>query len=72
MLTAVIHGARQDEPSSNGEHNYIMQIVYKATQNPAVPVQVGGFQCLVRIMALYKIPSYMELDLFRLTVMVMH
>ncbi|KAG8215304.1 armadillo-type protein [Butyriboletus roseoflavus] len=94
ILTAVIHGARKDEPSSEvqlaavhalynslefvrenfereGERNYIMQVVCEATQNPSVAVQVGAFECLVKIMALYydKMAFYMEQALFGLTVM---
>ncbi|KAJ7075629.1 armadillo-type protein [Mycena belliarum] len=93
ILTAVIHGARKDEPSSDvqlaaihalfnslefvrdnfereGERNYIMQVVCEATQNGAIPVQVGAFECLVRIMGLYydKMGFYMEQALFGLTV----
>ncbi|PAV15828.1 ARM repeat-containing [Pyrrhoderma noxium] len=94
ILTAVIHGARKDEPSSEvqlaainalynslefvrdnfereGERNYIMQVVCEATQNPNVQVQVGAFECLVRIMSLYydKMAFYMERALFGLTVL---
>ncbi|KAG6370364.1 armadillo-type protein [Boletus reticuloceps] len=94
ILTAVIHGARKDEPSSDvqlaavhalynslefvrenfereGERNYIMQVVCEATQNPSVAVQVGAFENLVKIMALYydKMAFYMEQALFGLTVM---
>ncbi|KAF8720311.1 hypothetical protein AX14_011024 [Amanita brunnescens Koide BX004] len=93
ILTAVIHGARKDEPSSDvqlaaihalynslefvrqnfereGERNYIMQVVCEATQNSAVDVQVGSFECLVKIMSLYydKMALYMEQALFGLTV----
>ncbi|KAF9528868.1 armadillo-type protein [Crepidotus variabilis] len=93
ILTAVIHGARKDEPSSEvqlaaihalynslefvrenfereGERNYIMQVVCEATQNSNVSVQVGSFECLVRIMSLYydKMGLYMEQALFGLTV----
>ncbi|EIN05909.1 ARM repeat-containing protein [Punctularia strigosozonata HHB-11173 SS5] len=93
ILTAVIHGARKDEPSTEvqraavtalfnsldfvrenfereGERNYIMQVVCEATQNPNVQVQVGAFECLVRIMSLYydKMTFYMERALFGLTV----
>ncbi|KAH6904461.1 karyopherin Kap95 [Coprinopsis sp. MPI-PUGE-AT-0042] len=93
ILTAVIHGARKEEPSSDvqlaaihalynslefirenfereGERNYIMQVVCEATQNGAVQVQVGAFECLVRIMSLYydKMALYMEQALFGLTV----
>jgi importin subunit beta-1 len=89
ILTAVIHGARKEEPSSDvqlaaihalynslefirenfereGERNYIMQVVCEATQNGAVQVQVGAFECLVRIMSLYydKMALYMEQALF--------
>lgn len=43
-----------------------MQVVCEATQNPAVAVQVGAFECLVKIMALYydKMAFYMEQALF--------
>ncbi|KIM41758.1 hypothetical protein M413DRAFT_137569 [Hebeloma cylindrosporum] len=93
ILTAVIHGARKEEPSSDvqlaaihalfnslefvrenfdrdGERNYIMQVVCEATQNPSVAVQVGAFECLVRIMSLYydRMALYMEQALFGLTV----
>ena len=106
ILTAVIHGARKEEPSQDvqlaaihalynslefvrenferevhllsfppvsssykhtqGERNYIMQVVCEATQNPSVSVQVGAFECLVRIMSLYydKMSLYMEQALF--------
>jgi importin subunit beta-1 len=52
--------------SSKGERNYIMQVVCEATQNPSVDVQVGAFECLVRIMGLYydKMAYYMEQALF--------
>ncbi|KAG6911089.1 hypothetical protein DXG01_004604 [Tephrocybe rancida] len=93
ILTAVIHGARKEETSSEvqlaaihslynslefvrenfereGERNYIMQVVCEATQNSSVAVQVGAFECLVRIMGLYydKMVLYMEQALFGLTV----
>ncbi|KAF9265156.1 ARM repeat-containing protein [Marasmius fiardii PR-910] len=93
ILTAVIHGARKEEPSQDvqlaaihalynslefvrdnfdreGERNYIMQVVCEATQNANVNVQVGAFECLVRIMDLYydKMALYMEQALFGLTV----
>jgi importin subunit beta-1 len=43
-----------------------MQVVCEATQNNAVPVQVGAFECLVKIMSLYyeKMDFYMERALF--------
>jgi hypothetical protein len=43
-----------------------MQVVCEATQNPSVGVQVGAFECLVRIMSLYydKMNLYMEQALF--------
>ncbi|KIP03461.1 hypothetical protein PHLGIDRAFT_130117 [Phlebiopsis gigantea 11061_1 CR5-6] len=94
ILTAVIHGARKEEPTQEvqqaaitalfnslefvrdnfereGERNYIMQVVCEATQNASVPVQVGAFECLVKIMTLYyeKMAFYMERALFGLTVM---
>ena len=49
-----------------GERNYIMQVICEATQNPSIPVQVGAFECLVRIMSLYydKMAFYMEQALF--------
>lgn len=49
-----------------GERNYIMQVVCEATQCQSVPVQVGAFECLVRIMSLYydKMGFYMERALF--------
>lgn len=53
-----------------GERNYIMQVVCEATQSPSINVQVGAFECLVRIMQLYydKMKLYMERALFGLTV----
>ena len=49
-----------------GERNYIMQVVCEATQNPNTDVQVGAFECLVKIMSLYydKMGYYMERALF--------
>ena len=49
-----------------GERNYIMQVVCEATQNSTVQVQVGAFECLVKIMTLYyeKMAFYMERALF--------
>ncbi len=43
-----------------------MQVVCEATQSSAVPVQVGAFECLVRIMSLYYefMELYMERALF--------
>jgi importin subunit beta-1 len=43
-----------------------MQVVCEATQSPTVNVQVGAFECLVRIMSLYydKMGFYMERALF--------
>jgi hypothetical protein len=43
-----------------------MQVVCEATQNNAVPVQVGAFECIVKIMSLYyeKMDFYMERALF--------
>jgi hypothetical protein len=43
-----------------------MQVVCEATQNQNVNVQVGAFECLVRIMSLYydKMAFYMEQALF--------
>ncbi|BEI86947.1 hypothetical protein CcaverHIS002_0702930 [Cutaneotrichosporon cavernicola] len=94
ILTAVVQGARKEEPSTDvqtaainalynslefirdnfereGERNYIMQVVCEATQSTAVPVQVGAFECLVRIMSLYYefMELYMERALFGLTIM---
>ncbi|KAI0764084.1 armadillo-type protein [Irpex lacteus] len=61
----------RDNFEREGERNYIMQIVCEATQSPAVNVQVGAFECLVKIMSLYydKMAFYMERALFGLTVM---
>jgi importin subunit beta-1 len=49
-----------------GERNYIMQVVCEATQSQSEDVQVGAYQCLVRIMSLYyeKMTFYMERALF--------
>ncbi|WVR04463.1 hypothetical protein IAU60_001466 [Kwoniella sp. DSM 27419] len=94
ILTAVVQGARKEEPSAEvqvaaiqallnslefirdnfereGERNYIMQVVCEATQSASQPVQVGAFECLVRIMSLYyeKMDFYMERALFGLTIM---
>ncbi|WVQ84051.1 hypothetical protein IAT38_006196 [Cryptococcus sp. DSM 104549] len=94
ILTAVVQGARKEEPSHDvqhaaiqallnslefirdnferdGERNYIMQVVCEATQSPSVPVQVGAFECLVKIMHLYYqyMDFYMERALFGLTIM---
>ena len=43
-----------------------MQVVCEATQNQNISVQVGAFECLVRIMSLYydKMAFYMEQALF--------
>lgn len=61
----------RDNFSREGERNYIMQVVCEATQSPSIPVQVGAFECLVRIMQLYynKMGLYMEKALFGLTVL---
>ncbi|KAI6022914.1 armadillo-type protein [Pisolithus microcarpus] len=85
ILTAVIHDVQlaavhalynslefvRENFEREGERNYIMQVVCEATQNPSVSVQVGAFECLVKIMALYydKMAFYMEQALFGLTVM---
>ncbi|KAL1412700.1 karyopherin Kap95 [Vanrija albida] len=94
ILTAVVQGARKEEPSTEvqsaainalynslefirdnfereGERNYIMQVVCEATQSSSVTVQVGAFECLVRIMSLYyeNMEFYMERALFGLTIM---
>ncbi|KAE9403750.1 ARM repeat-containing protein [Gymnopus androsaceus JB14] len=60
----------RDNFDREGERNYIMQVVCEATQNQSVNVQVGAFECLVRIMDLYydKMALYMEQALFGLTV----
>jgi importin subunit beta-1 len=56
----------RDNFEREGERNYIMQIVCEATQSPSIPVQVGAFECLVKIMQLYydKMKLYMERALF--------
>ena len=93
ILTAVVAGARREEPSmevrlaaitalgdslefvrsnfdSEGERNYIMQVVCEATQAEDSRVQAGAYGCLNRIMALYydKMKFYMEKALFGLTI----
>ncbi|KAI6045909.1 armadillo-type protein [Pisolithus marmoratus] len=52
-----------------GEHNHIKQVMCEATQNSSVSVQVGAFEYLVKIMALYydKMVFYMEQALFMAT-----
>ena len=61
----------RDNFEREGERNYIMQVVCEATQNASVTVQVGAFECLVRIMSEYyeKMDFYMERALFGLTIM---
>ena len=56
-----------------GERNYIMQVVCEATQNPNPSVQVGAFECLVKIMSLYydKMGYYMERALFGVSIRVL-
>ncbi|KAG7531899.1 hypothetical protein FFLO_04045 [Filobasidium floriforme] len=60
----------RDNFEREGERNYIMQVVCEATQSSSIPVQVGAFECLVKIMQLYydKMKLYMERALFGLTV----
>ncbi|QRW17897.1 importin subunit beta-1 [Rhizoctonia solani] len=95
ILTAVVQGARREEPSPEvqgaaitallnslefirdnfereGERNYLMQVVCEATQSENHPVQVGAFECLVKIMSLYydKMGFYMERALFGVTYVV--
>lgn len=43
-----------------------MQVVCEATQSQSEDVQIGAYQCLVRIMSLYyeKMAFYMERALF--------
>ncbi|KAJ9095333.1 hypothetical protein QFC21_005699 [Naganishia friedmannii] len=61
----------KDNFEREGERNYIMQVVCEATQSTHVVVQIGAFECLVRIMQLYydKMALYMERALFGLTVL---
>jgi importin subunit beta-1 len=61
----------RDNFDREGERNYIMQVVCEATQSANVVVQIGAFECLVRIMQLYydKMALYMERALFGLTVL---
>ncbi|KAK6353022.1 karyopherin beta [Orbilia brochopaga] len=93
ILTAVVQGARKEEPNNDvrfaamqalseslefvrsnfeteGERNYIMQVVCEATQSPDPRIQQSAFGCLNRIMSLYydKMRFYMEKALFGLTV----
>lgn len=51
---------------TQGERNYIMQVVCEATQSSASDVQVAAFECLVKIMQLFydKMQFYMEKALF--------
>lgn len=61
----------RDNFSREGERNYIMQVVCEATQSTSSDVQVGAFECLVKIMDLYYdfMKLYMERALFGLTVL---
>lgn len=61
----------KDNFAREGERNYIMQVVCEATQSPSADVQVGAFECLVKIMHLYydHMKLYMERALFGLTVL---
>ncbi|KAJ3482200.1 hypothetical protein NLI96_g7140 [Meripilus lineatus] len=72
-ITALLNSLEfvRDNFEREGERNYIMQVVCEATQNANPQVQVGAFECLVRIMSLYydKMSFYMERALFGLTVM---
>ena len=47
-----------------------MQVVCEATQNSNTTIQVGAFECLVKIMSLYydKMSYYMERALFGVSV----
>lgn len=60
----------RDNFEREGERNYIMQVVCEATQSSSMVVQIGAFECLVKIMQLYydKMQLYMERALFGLTV----
>ncbi|EPS41284.1 hypothetical protein H072_4856 [Dactylellina haptotyla CBS 200.50] len=55
---------------TEGERNYIMQVVCEATQSSDNTIQQAAFGCLNRIMSLYydKMRFYMEKALFGLTV----
>lgn len=50
------------------ERNYIMRVVFQATQSADQKVKIAGFECLVKIASLYynKLPAYMQ-DLFNTT-----
>lgn len=52
--------------SDQGERNYIMQVICEGTQSTSLSVQIGAFECLVKIMTLYydKMAFYMERALF--------
>ena len=52
--------------ASQGERNYIMQVICESTQSANPSVQVKGYECLVKIMQLYydKMRFYMERALF--------
>lgn len=60
--------------ATDGERNYIMQVVCEATQAPQADLQEAAFGCLARIMALYYryMAVYMEKALFTLTVLGIH
>lgn len=55
---------------TEGERNYIMQVICEATQSADFRIQQAAFGCLNRIMALYydKMRFYMEKALFGLTI----
>ncbi|KAF8754140.1 ribosomal protein import innucleus [Rhizoctonia solani] len=71
-ITALLNSLEfiRDNFEREGERNYLMQVVCEATQSENHPVQVGAFECLVKIMSLYydKMGFYMERALFGLTV----
>lgn len=93
ILTAVVSGARKEEPSNDvrhaallalsdatefirnnfeteGERNYIMQVICESTQSEDTRVQAAAFGCLNRVMSVYydKMRFYMEKALFGLTI----
>jgi len=55
---------------TEGERNYIMQVICEATQAEDMRIQQGAYGCLNRVMGLYydKMRFYMEKALFGLTI----
>lgn len=56
--------------ASQGERNFIMQVVCEATQSTDERIQLAAFECLVRVMHLFydKMRFYMEKALFGVSI----